>query len=140
MSSEVKIAEKVGQNLGKLLSASTIRRTLDNNVYYGRQPRKKPFISKNNQTKRLNFAKKYCSKAQKFWENILFSEKSKFELFGAKNRSKIWRRKCEPFKDQNLIKTVKHGGGSVMVWGCMASSGVAKLVYIESTMRKEDFP
>ena len=31
-----------------------------------------------------------------------------------------------------------NGGESVMVWGCMASSGVGKLVFIESTMKKED--
>lgn len=31
-------------------------------------------------------------------------------------------------------KTVKHGGGNVMVWGCMAANGVGNLVLIESKM------
>ena len=35
--------------------------------------------------------------------------------------------------------TVKHGGGSVIVWGCFSSNGVSKLVFIEGIMRKEDY-
>ena len=32
--------------------------------------------------------------------------------------------------------TVKHCGGSLMVWGCMAASGVGELVFIEGKMDK----
>ena len=31
---------------------------------------------------------------------------------------------------------MKHGGGSVMVWGCMSALGVGKLVFIDDTMDK----
>lgn len=37
------------------------------------------------------------------------------------------------------VSSVKLGGGNVMVWGCMATSGVGNLVSIESTMRKEEY-
>ena len=47
-----------------------------------------------------------------------------------KKPQKIWRSVNEEFNDKCMAKTVKHGGGSVMVWGCMAPSGVGNFVFI----------
>jgi hypothetical protein len=44
---------------------------------------------------------------------------------------------CKPnteFHSKYLIPTVKHGGGSVMVWGCFAESGSGRLGLTEGTM------
>ncbi len=38
------------------------------------------------------------------------------------------------FIKKNIIPTVKHGGGSVMVWGCFAASGPEWLAIIDGTM------
>lgn len=35
--------------------------------------------------------------------------------------------------------TVKHGGGSVMVWGCKLSKGVGNLVFIDGIINKESY-
>uniref|UniRef100_A0A8C5WC64 Uncharacterized protein n=1 Tax=Leptobrachium leishanense TaxID=445787 RepID=A0A8C5WC64_9ANUR len=35
---------------------------------------------------------------------------------------------------QNLIPSVKHGGGSIMVWGCFAASGPGQIVVIDGKM------
>lgn len=80
-SSAVKIAEGITKTSGKSVSASTIRRSLHQNGLQGRVPRKKPYISKVNQGKRMKFAKKYINEPP----NFLFSDGSKFEIFGAKN-------------------------------------------------------
>ncbi len=32
------------------------------------------------------------------------------------------------------VSTVKHGGGSVMVWGCMSAASTGELQFIEETM------
>ncbi|GFY15887.1 hypothetical protein TNCV_1285321 [Trichonephila clavipes] len=31
---------------------------------------------------------------------------------------------CKALQKEDLVRTVKHGGGGVMVWGCMVSNGV----------------
>jgi len=35
---------------------------------------------------------------------------------------------------KNLIPTVKHSDGSVLVWGCMSATGVGKLHIIDGIM------
>ena len=86
----------------------------------------------------MNFAKKFKSEPIAFWENILLTDESKFEIFGVKKPPKIWQSVNEEFSDKCVAKTLKHGGDSVMAWGCMATSGVGNLVFIELTM-KEDY-
>lgn len=137
--SAVKIAIETSETSGTNVSASTIRRALHANGLHGRVPRKKPLISKKNQKLRLHFARKYENNNISFWNNVLFTDESKFEIFGKRGPVKIWRSKNKEFSEQNVVSTVKHGGGSVMVWGCMAASGVGKLVFIESTMNKIDY-
>ncbi len=46
----------------------------------------------------------------------------------------MWRQPDEEYKDKCVLPTVKHGGGSVMVWGCMSAAGTGELQFIEGTM------
>ncbi|GFS49064.1 transposable element Tcb2 transposase [Trichonephila clavipes] len=48
----------------------------------------------------------------------------------------VWGKPNTLLHPKHTIPTVKHGGGSVMVWGCMAASGVGKLVFIDGIMHK----
>ena len=43
--------------------------------------------------------------------NILWSDETKIELFGLDGKHHVWRK-------PGNIPTVKHGGGSIMLWGC----------------------
>ena len=45
----------------------------------------------------------------------------------------IWRKTNTTF-DKNIIPKVKHGGGSVKVWGCFAASGPGRLAVVDGTM------
>ena len=46
----------------------------------------------------------------------------------------VWRRKNEAYAEKNTLPTVRHGGGSVMLWGCFASSGTGNLQRVEGKM------
>lgn len=138
-SSAVKIAEGLSNDSETKVSSSTVRRVLNSHGLHGRVPRKKPFVSPQNKKKRLQFAKLHVSKPQDHWNRTIFTDESKFELFRTKKKQKVWRAANDEMNPKNLLPTVKFGGGSVMVWGCMAASGVGNLVFIENTMKKEDY-
>ena len=42
-------------------------------------------------------------------------------------------------KDECLNPTVKHGGGSILVWGCLTVNGVGDLVRIYRIMNAEKY-
>ncbi|GFU98003.1 transposable element Tc1 transposase [Trichonephila clavipes] len=131
-----KIAASTSNTLGRSVSAETVRRVLRKAGYNGRVARKKPLIDKRNRVKRLKFAKEHILKPQQFWNEVIFSDESKFNIFGSDGRRMVWRKPNTSHHPKHTIPTVKHGGGSVMVWGCMATSGVGKLVLIDGIMHK----
>uniref|UniRef100_A0A3Q3JS38 Transposase n=1 Tax=Monopterus albus TaxID=43700 RepID=A0A3Q3JS38_MONAL len=114
--------------------ASTIRKRLHKFNLHGRRARRKPLLSKRNIKARLTFARENVDKDQDFWNNVRWTDESKIELFGHQSRGHVWHKPNTAFQEKNLIPTVKHGGGSVMVWGCFAAAGPGQLTIIESTM------
>lgn len=77
--------------------------------------------------KRIDFAKLHQNDDFDYWKNVIFSNESKFNIFGYDGEKRVWRIPNTAMDMQNLLPTVKHGGGSVMKWGCMAAAGVGKL-------------
>ena len=55
------------------------------------------------------------------------------ELFGLNTKRHVWRKPGTAHLRANSIPTVKHGGGSIMMWGCF-SAGTGWLVLIEGKM------
>ncbi len=66
--------------------------------------------------------------------HVLWSDETKINLFGSDGVKRVWRQPGEKYKNKCVLPTVKHGGGSVMVWGCMSSAGTGELQFSEWTM------
>ncbi|KAK3522302.1 hypothetical protein QTP86_001995 [Hemibagrus guttatus] len=113
---------------------ATIRKRLGKNGLRGRVPRRKPLLSKKNIKARLSFARKHLDDPQDFWENTLWTNETKIELFGRSVSHYVWHKSNTAFQKKNITPTVKYGGGSVMVWGCSAASGPGRLAVINGTM------
>ena len=65
---------------------------------------------------------------------MIFSDESKFNLIGSDGRQWCWREPGKGCDSKFTKKTVKHGGGSVMVWVCLTPHGVGQLQRIHSIM------
>ena len=64
---------------------------------HARVSRKRSFISKMNAQKRLAFARAHLNKGTEFWESIIWSDESKFEIKSNNRRRYVWRKTGEEF-------------------------------------------
>ncbi len=74
------------------------------------------------------------AKDMDYWNHVLWSNETNINLFGSDGVKRLWRQPGEEYKDKCVLPTVKHVGGSVMVWGCMSAAGTGELQFIEGTM------
>uniref|UniRef100_A0A914WGH2 Transposase n=1 Tax=Plectus sambesii TaxID=2011161 RepID=A0A914WGH2_9BILA len=118
------------------VSTSTIKSRLRDSRLHERRPARKPLVSKKNKTRRLKFAKYHESWTPQQWEKILWSDESKFNLFGSDGKVFVRRPDGARFDPKYQLPTVKHGGGNVMVWGCFSRSGVGPIHRIDGIMDK----
>jgi hypothetical protein len=77
----------------------------------------------------LEFAKSHPKDTQTMRNKILGSDETKIELLGLNVKCQIWRK-------PGTIPTVKHGGGSIMLWGCFSVAGTGRLVRIKAKMNR----
>ena len=115
------------------VSKSTVKRRLLCNGLRGRVAVPKPLLRRGNRVKRLRWAEKYQHFTEDDWKKVLFTDESKFEIYGGN------RRAGETMIPQSIRPTVRHGGGNIQVWGCFAYSGVGHLQRIDYTMTEEKY-
>ncbi|GFW21357.1 HTH_Tnp_Tc3_2 domain-containing protein [Trichonephila clavipes] len=94
------------------VTPQTVRNYLYGNRFKARTARKKPYtrISKKSEVQTLEFARKYANKPVE-----IFVDESKFNLFGCDGKIIVHRKHDAELKERNMVSTVKHGGGGIMV-------------------------
>uniref|UniRef100_A0AAZ3SWC0 Transposase Tc1-like domain-containing protein n=1 Tax=Oncorhynchus tshawytscha TaxID=74940 RepID=A0AAZ3SWC0_ONCTS len=127
------------EETGTKVSISTVKRVLYRHNRKGRSARKKPLLQNRHEKDRLRFETAHGDKDRTFWRNVLWSDETKIELFGHNDHCYVWRKKGDACKPKNTIPTVKHGGGSIMLWGCFAAGGTGALHKIDGIMRQENY-
>ena len=137
--SAASVKAELESELKVIISESTVHRRLHEVGLYGHVARKKSYVHKINRRKRLEYAKNYREKPLGFWNKVLWSDESKFNLFGSDGKVVVRRSPMKEFGPECIIPTVKHGGGNVKCWGCFSSSGVGSLMFIYGNMTGESY-
>ncbi len=83
------------------------------------------------------FARAHADKDEDYWDSILWSDETKINVFGTDGFKTVRRRKGEEYKEKCMVPTVKHGGGSVLMWGCMSDAGVGERHFIDGIMNSQ---
>ena len=109
------MAAEINKQLYISLNAQSVRNRAHEIGILGRVARKKPYDNKVNRRKCFKCAKEILQKPLEFWQTVIWSDESKFELFSSKNRVMVWRTPKETFDPQGIVPTVKHGRNLVTV-------------------------
>ena len=87
----------------------------------------------------MEFAKTHLNRPKSFWENVLWTDETKLDIFREAYHLDVYRKQNVVFKEKNTFPRVKHGGGSVMFWGCCAASGTGFLECVRGIMKSGDY-
>jgi transposase len=126
----VLLQDKFGLSLG----LTQIKERLRKAGLHGRVCMKKPLLSPVNKFKRLVWAYKHKDWTVEQWNKVLWTDEKKFELFNTKRRTYCRRRTNEKFREDTVQGTVKHGGGSLMVWGSIGNATTGNICKVSGIM------
>ena len=98
---------------------------------------KRPLLMAAHKEKRLAWVKAHADWTIDNRKAVIFSDESKFTLFGTDGCEWCWRAPGQAFDERFVKKSIKHGGGSVMVWGCITAQGPGRVCRIEGIMNAQ---
>ena len=116
------------------LSIMTISRTLSNFGLVTKIATPKPLLRPQNIVKRFDLSEKFLGFSNETLNTIIFSDECKFNCYQSDGARYVRYFPGERYDMKNLTPTIKHGGGNVMVWGCISYQGVGRLVFIDEKM------
>ena len=136
---------RIKQELGLQVLSKTVYRRLRKAGFCARRPRKVRKLQPHHVEARIRFAEEHLTASITRWMKINFSDEfssvqsSPINLDGSDGIKYAWRLPNEAYYPKNTIKTLSHGGGHLMVWGCFSWHGPGPLLRIIGTLDSEGY-
>ena len=138
-SGRVDTAPEAMRLLGLRVSNQTVRNALREGGLRARVKAKKPLLQRRHFRHRLAFALAHRHWTLEDWSRVIFSDETKINRMGSDGRRYCYKMPGEELSKRTVQLTVKHGGGSTMVWGCMTTRGVGKMCIIDGIMDAQKY-
>ena len=116
---EVQNATELQKKAFKDVSTQTLQHRLKKQGFVCRVKKKKPFLDLKSKEARQKWAMAHVNWTVEDWKRVIFSDESKYMLFKSDGRQYAYFKPGQQYEAKNVKKQVKHGGGNVMVWGCV---------------------
>ena len=130
----VSLTKTLNTEADQEISERTVRRILCDGGLAAKEKEKKPCLSKKNIKERLDFARRHRDWTTADWKRVIWSDETKINRFCSDGRSWCWVRDGEARTERHVKQTIKHGGGSLMIWGCMTATGPGFMCKINGRM------
>ena len=133
----VDVKKSIENNEGIHCSVQTIRNALKEEGLKAYVKPKKPKLSPRQKRLRMEFATRYKDGTIDDWKRVIWSDETKVNRLGSDGRKWVWRTPGKQLNSNHVNPTVKHGGGSLTLWGCMTYQGIGFMCKIEGGLNAE---
>ncbi len=119
------------------ISAQTFRNRLRETHLHARHPHRGLDLTAVRRRNRLDWANTHIRWRLALWRGVLVTDESRFSLYRADDRQRVWRHVGERFADVNVVDRVAHGGGGVMVWAGVCYGQRTPVHFIDGILNAE---
>jgi transposase len=130
----VQVTKALANVIDQPLSANTVRLHLKKSGMKAVVKTKRPILSARHRKARLDFAYTHKDWTIDDWKRVIWSDETKINRLGSDGRKWAWKKAGEGLSDRLVQGTLKFGGGSLMMWGCMTWEGVGYAAKIDGRM------
>ena len=116
------------------LSNQTVRNRLKTAGLRSRRVIKRPQLTVRHKRERSRWCRERRGWNLRSWRRVHWSDESRFLLHKVDGRIRVWRAPNTRYSPRNIVPTVPHGGGSIMVWGCFSYDCKLDLVTVQGTL------
>jgi len=130
----VELQKQLFRDTGNTVHPETIRNVLKQQGLKSLVKPKKPLLTPKHKNQRLEFARRHQHWTIDDWKRVVWSDETKINRYGSDGRKWSWKSPNALLKEHHIDPTLKYGGGSVMIWGCMTTEGVGYMCRIDDRM------